>query len=381
MHVHLRQDSLLRTAVRDTAWWCGAALVMPNTVPPVATAKDVVRYRAEIERAAIEASAEQGTAAGGKTGARMDAEAASERHTGFTPLMSFKLLDSTDPEEVLRLKEAGAVAGKYYPRGATTNAEDGVRSIESVYPVLEMMEKHDLVLCIHGEEPSEFCMDRERAFLPVIDRIVRRFPSLRVVMEHVTTADAVETVRSMPSRVAATITVHHLVLTLDDVVGGFLQPHHFCKPVAKRPEDRDALRNVVLEGHPRFFFGSDSAPHLREHKECAEGCAGVYSAPVAIPVLAEFFSQTMSGTPEDPHAGHGGTGDDRPGWVKTLENFTGVYGKAFYGVSAGLGTSDSGIIDIVQDPWTVPAESGGVVPFFAGKKISWRLTPSIRSAR
>ena len=341
MHIHLRQGDLLARCAPHAARVFGRAIVMPNTIPPITTSLGLERYREEI--------------LGATSG------------TGFAPLMTFKISERITPADVAALKAAGAVAGKYYPRGATTNSADGVGDHRSVYPVLEAMEQNGLVLCIHGEDPTAFSLDREAAFLPVLAEIVARYPALRVVLEHVSSRAAIELVASMPARVAATITVHHVFLTLDDVIGELLHPHHFCKPVAKRPEDRDAVRDAVLSGDRRFFFGSDSAPHERRAKECADGCAGVYTAPVAIPLLADVFEQKFA--PDASAGNESVAADGRPEWVTRLENFTSRFGAEFYGIP--LPTDQ---ILLKKSPWVIPAQFDGIVPFRAGSRLTWSVT-------
>ena len=332
-HVHLRQGEMLRHVVVATAVSFGRALVMPNTTPPIRTGADAVAYR---ERICAVAKEEMG-----------------ERMWGFRPLMTIKLLASTTPEIVREAAKVGVVAGKLYPAGVTTHSDDGVqvdeRGIEMLRPVFEAMQDVDMVLCLHGEMPGVFCLDREGSFLGTLRAIAVAFPRLRIVLEHVTTAAAVAMVLLLPPTVAATVTAHHLVLTLDDVVGDRLRPHHFCKPIAKYESDRLALVAAVTSGSPKFFLGTDSAPHARETKECDGGCAGVYTAPVAMEVLAEVFEQQ--------------------GALDRLEGFTSRFGARFYGLPL-----NEGYIELVKEPVDVPKElPGGLVPFRAGTKLSWLI--------
>lgn len=328
MHVHLRDDDTLGIVAPITARDCACALVMPNLTPPIRIAHDVRTYRDRI------------LAAAGTKG-------------NFRPLMTFKILPDTDPRSIEGLLGVeDLVAGKIYPKGLTTNADDGVEDFFALGKVYEVMEKHDLVLCLHGELPGRTPeLKREQAFLRTLKFIARTFPGLRIVLEHITTAAAVDAVLSLPNNVAATITVHHLLLTHDDVVGAKLHPHHFCKPVAKMRKDRTALRKAALSGCPKFFFGSDSAPHPRGAKECADCCAGIFTAPVALPLLAEFF--------------------EKHGALERLEAFVRNFAVRFY-QPRGLG-SDDGELLLVKHPWKVPEEIGGIVPFYAGKEISWRV--------
>jgi dihydroorotase len=322
MHLHLRQGEMLKLVAPHAATQFARAIIMPNLTPPILNAEHVVRYRGEIEAAA---------------------------GPGFTPLMTFKIVAATTPEMVKQLKEAGAIAGKLYPEGVTTNSEDGVRDIPALYPVFAEMERQELVLCLHGEMPGTFCLDREAAFLPVLDEIASNFPKLHIVLEHITTAEAVDKVLSLPENVAATITVHHLELTLDEVIGDKIQPHHFCKPVAKRPEDRSNLLQAALSGSPKFFLGTDSAPHAVETKECAHGCAGVYTAPVTMAVLGEIFEAAKA--------------------LEKLEDFTSRFGAEFYSLPLNSET-----ITLTKESWTVPDQYGSVVPYRAGQSLSWRLS-------
>lgn len=321
MHVHLREGHMLSRVLFFTEIAFARALVMPNLSKPILTAADAIDYRNTIMEA---------------------------RSRKFEPLMTIKLVASTTPEIVRGAKEAGVIAGKFYPEGVTTNSEDGVRDVESLYPVFEAMEECGMVLCLHGELPGAFCLDREGLFLPSLERIAEDFPGLKIVLEHVTTSEAVTAVALLPNNVAATITVHHLVLTLDDVVGGFLQPHHFCKPIAKRHLDRERLLAIATSGNPKFFLGTDSAPHAVGKKECASGCAGVFSAPVALEVLCEVFEKQDA--------------------LDKLEAFTSEFGAKFYGLPL-----NEEFINIHREEWTVPEFYGMVRPFKAEETLSWRI--------
>ncbi|MFW5683235.1 MAG: dihydroorotase [Spirochaetota bacterium] len=352
-HVHLRQPPLLGPVVRETARWFDRVLVMPNTVPPVTTAESLVAYRDAIL-----------------------AEVPSSQTLEL--LMTFKLVPELPAASVAALKAAGAIGGKLYPRGVTTNSADGVDEIDALFPVLEAMEAHDLVLEIHAEAPDAFSLDREAAYLPTIERLAARYPELRIVIEHVSSAAAIRALRSLPDTVAATVTVHHLLLTLDDVVGGELRPHHFCKPIAKRPDDREAIVEAVLSGDPRVFFGSDSAPHPRDAKESDCGCAGIYTAPVAIPLLAEFFERAgLPLTEAGAHAAPGETtataGSEAAGGEAagsaSLESFVSRYGAEFY----RLPLSERRIT-LVEAPWDVPSRYGDVVPFRAGTRLTYTIS-------
>ncbi len=340
-HVHLRQDALLGPVVRETARSFGRVLVMPNTEPPITTVDRLRGYRSEV----------------------LGSLDTHESGASFEPLMTFKVVADLDPRSVADLAVAGAVGGKLYPHGVTTNSSDGARTIDPLLPVIEAMEAADLVLEIHAESPDAFCLDREASYLPVVESLVFRYPRLRIVIEHASSAETVAFLADMPERVGATITVHHLLLTLDDVIGGELRPHHFCKPIAKRPEDRDALLDRVLAGDPRYFFGSDSAPHLRRDKESDCGCAGIYTAPVALPLLVDLFER--HGVPiRESDA----PGDDGP----SLERFVSRLGADFYRLPPS-----NARLTIERRAWTVPSVCGGVVPFHAGRDLSWAVCDPI----
>ncbi len=323
-HLHLRNGDVLRTVLPFTVKQFKRAVIMPNTEPPVLTGWDAFTYREEILAAA--------------NGSR------------FKPLMTIQIVEGTKPETIAKAKEAGVVAGKVYPRGLTTNSENGVSDYRKIYPALAAMEECGMLALFHGEmqDPNGLCLDWESKFFPTLKDIAKSFRCLKIVMEHITTARAVDCIDQMGDNVAATITVHHLLITLDDVVGGKLQPHHFCKPIAKRPQDRAALVTAAMSGRKQFFLGTDSAPHLKAKKECASGCAGIFTAPVALPLLVELFEQ---------HAALSG-----------LEDFCSNFGADFYGLPR-----NGENISFVRKKWKVPPAYGGIVPFWAGKEISWQV--------
>jgi len=327
MHVHLRQGELLESVLPYTAMQCERALVMPNLTPAVLNANDVINYRLQIMQVL--------SASGGKF---------------FAPLMTFKIVPSTSAAEIDGLKQAGAIAGKLYPDGVTTNSDGGVSDFKALYPVYKAMEESGLVLCLHGEMPHAFSLDRETEFLSVLKDIATNFPKLRIVLEHATTKDAIECVKSLGANVACTLTVHHMYLTLDDVIGDRLNPHAFCKPVAKRPADRLAIIDAALSGNGKFFLGSDSAPHVISQKENACGAAGVYTAPVLVPALCQIFEDY--------------------GTISKLEAFTSQFAAEFYNLPLNQHS-----IEIVKEPWTVPETCGTVKPFLAGQTLSWRVKP------
>jgi dihydroorotase len=298
---------------------------MPNTDPPLDTADALRQYRKRVMRRAPE---------------------------GFQPLLCLYLTTHTNAETIRTAHEAGAIAAKLYPRGATTNSTHGIPldKMQRLNEAFGAMEDLGMVLCLHGEDPDVYVMHRERAFLQEIVKLALRFPRLRMVIEHVSTEDMVRYVLNAPQTVAATITPHHLILTLDDVVGGKLRPHHFCMPVAKSPEDRDALIRCATSGNSKFFAGTDTAPHARDRKECAEGCAGIFNAPVAIPIYAQVFEEA--------------------GALANLERFLSGNGAEFYGLGLNGGT-----MRLIKRAWGVPASYGTTpyIPLFAGQTLAWQI--------
>ena len=331
-HLHLRDGPALRAVVADTALRFGRAIVMPNLRPPVVTVEDARAYRERILAAL-------------PVGAR------------FEPLMTLYLTDNTAPEEIDRAKASGFVhAVKLYPAGATTNSDAGVTAIEKVYPVLARMEELGVVLGVHGEvtAPEVDVFDRERVFIDqVLSPLVARFPALRVVFEHITTADAARFVEQAGPQVGATLTAHHLLLNRNAIFVGGIRPHHYCLPVLKRETHRQALMAAAVSGNPKFFLGTDSAPHARSTKEAACGCAGCYTAYAALELYAEAFEQA--------------------GALDKLEAFASLHGPAFY----GLPPNPDRII-LVKEPWPVPEalnylDQDPLVPLRAGEAVAWRL--------
>lgn len=319
-HVHLRQGDPLTDYARDMSRQFGRILVMPNTEPALQSVETILAYKKAITSAA----------------------------PSLEPLMTFKIHSGLSQADLLAFKEIGVVAGKYYPAGVTTNSEDGVSDFESVFPVIALMEKMNFVFSVHGEEPGVFCLDREAAFIPKIKTLAQKFPRLRIVFEHVSTAEAVQAVLELPPNVAATITAHHLTMTLDDVIGDSLRPHHFCKPILKLPADREAIRKAAFSGNLKFFFGSDSAPHAQAKKECAYGAAGIYSAPVLLPILVREF--------------------EREGALNKLDDFIAGYGADFYGIARPTKK-----IELIKKSWIVSNNIHGVVPLAAGETLEWSL--------
>lgn len=323
-HVHFRNGPMTRAVVPHTARQFARALVMPNTDPPNINCTTIVGNRAEIL-----ASVPDGV--------------------NLEPLMTFKITPTTTTEDIRSAKKFGAIAGKLYPDGVTTNSAGGVRDFKALYRVFEYMETEGLVLCLHGEHPDAEAMDRERRFVEeTLQDIVRNFPGLLVVLEHISTKVGVDAVVAGSVTLAGTITAHHLELTHTDVFGAMLNPHLFCKPIAKWEIDKEALLVAATSGNPKFFFGSDSAPHARNKKECAEGCAGVFSAPVLLPVLAGIFEKHDA--------------------LDRLEPFVSQFGAEFYRLPLNTGE-----ITLVKEEWQVPDEYDGIVPYRAGEILPWKV--------
>jgi len=330
-HLHLRDGEHMKAVLGDTARRFGRAIVMPNLKPPVTTTESALAYRARILAALPTGSA-------------------------FQPLMTLYLTDHTSVEEVERAKASGAIrAVKYYPAGATTNSDSGVTDIRRCFATLEAMSSVGLPLLVHGEvtDPEVDVFDREKVFVEtVLVSLIQRFPRLKVVMEHITTADAVKFVQSASDNVAATITAHHLLLNRNSIFQGGIRPHHYCLPVLKREEHRLALVRAATSGNPKFFLGTDSAPHARHTKEAACGCAGVYTAHAAIEFYAEAF--------------------DAVGALDRLERFASFNGADFYGLPRNRLQ-----ITLRRKAWRVPDElrygDDVLVPLRAGGNLAWAL--------
>ncbi|MBX3727091.1 MAG: dihydroorotase [Xanthomonadales bacterium] len=339
-HLHLRDGDLLAATVAPTAAVFGRAIVMPNLLPPVTTTAQAQAYRARILAAAPAGS-------------------------GFEPLMTLYLTEATTAAEIATARASGIVHGaKLYPAGATTNSQSGVADVRRIWPLLAAMQEADLPLLVHGEvtDAQVDVFDREAVFIERhLAPIVEAFPALRVVFEHVTTADAVAFVQQARPGVAATVTPQHLLMNRNDLFAGGLRPHHWCLPVLKRRRHQEALRTAVASGDPRFFLGSDSAPHARRDKESACGCAGCYSAPAALPLYAQVFEEL--------------------GCLDRLEAFASHHGADFYGLPRNTGR-----IVLERSGWTVPDElpfgAGGIVPYWAGRPLQWRVadTAALASA-
>jgi dihydroorotase len=330
-HLHLRDGALLAAVLPHTAHRFARAIVMPNLKPPVTTVALARAYRERI-LAALPAG--------------MD----------FEPLMTLYLTEATTPQDIAEARASGFVhAVKYYPAGATTNAASGVTDLRRCYGVFEAMQKHQLPLLMHGEvtDPAVDVFDREPVFVERhLTTLLRDFPALRMVLEHITTREAAQFVRDAPAHVGATITPQHLLMNRNAIFAGGLRPHAYCLPVLKRESHRQALVEVATSGDASFFLGTDSAPHPRHAKESSCGCAGIYSAHAAIELYAEAF--------------------EAAGALDKLEAFASFHGADFYGLPRNTGT-----ITLRKQPWTVPEELdfGGVpgVPMRAGETIGWQL--------
>lgn len=330
-HLHLRDGALMAAVLPDTARRFARAIVMPNLKPPVATVADARAYRERI-LAALPAGA------------------------AFAPLMTLYLTGNTTPADIAEAAASDFVhAVKYYPAGATTNSASGVGHLPDAYPVLEAMQKHGLPLLIHGEvtDPSVDVFDREPVFVERhLVGLLRDFPALRMVLEHITTAEAAAFVGAGPAHLGATITPQHLLMNRNAIFAGGLRPHHYCLPVLKREKHREALVAAATSGDPHFFLGTDSAPHPRHAKESDCGCAGIYSAHAAIELYAEAF--------------------DAAGALDKLEGFASFHGADFYRLPR-----NSEQITLRKQAWQVPHELdfGGLpgVPLRAGGEIAWRL--------
>jgi len=327
-HVHLRDDDMLAAVLPDTARRFARAIVMPNLKPPVRTVAEAGAYRERV-LAALPAG--------------MD----------FDPLMTLYLTDNTSPAEIFKARDSGFVhAVKYYPAGATTNSDSGVTDIGRVADALEAMQEAGMPLLLHGEvtEPEVDVFDREAVFIErILTPLLQRQPELRVVLEHITTRQAAEFVAAAPANVAATITAHHLLYNRNAMFQGGIRPHYYCLPVLKRETHREALLGAAISGNPKFFLGTDSAPHATHAKESSCGCAGIYTAHAAIELYAEVF--------------------EAAGALDKLEDFASHFGPDFYRLPRNAET-----LTLVKESHTVPPEhAGGVTPLKANEELAWRL--------
>ena len=330
-HVHLRDGDVLPDTVRDISRYNGRALIMPNTIPPVTDTEMAIAYRERIM--------------------------ANQPSSQFEPVMALYLTDNTSVDEIKKAKASGKIAAaKLYPAGATTNSDSGVTSAKNIYPVLEAMQEVGMLLLVHGEVTHHDVdiFDREKEFLDtVLAPIVNDFPNLKIVLEHITTADAVNFVNSANDNLAATITAHHLLYNRNHMLVGGIKPHFYCLPILKRNTHQAALITAATSGSKKFFLGTDSAPHAKGMKEAACGCAGSYTAHAALELYAEVFEQE--------------------GKLENLEAFASHNGPDFYGLDRNSDT-----VTLTKEEWHVPESmpfgNDIVVPIRAGEKISWKVS-------
>ncbi|MDP2561675.1 dihydroorotase [Psychrobium sp. 1_MG-2023] len=330
-HLHLRDGAALVNTVADSARYMGRAIIMPNLVPPVVDTQGALAYRERIlENIPTESN--------------------------FSPLMVIYLTDNTDKEEMIKAYNTGHIyAAKLYPAGATTNSDSGVTDVKNVYPVLEAMSEMGMPLLVHGEVTADEIdiFDREEVFIEqVLKQVVADFPKLKIVMEHITTKQAVEFVSQAPANVAATITAHHLMYNRNHMLVGGIKPHFYCLPILKRNIHQQALIEAATSGSNKFFLGTDSAPHTKDKKEAACGCAGSYTSFAAVELYAEVFEQENA--------------------LDKLEGFASLNGPDFYGLPRNTDT-----ITLTKETWGVPATlplgDSHLVPIKAGEEVSWKV--------
>lgn len=329
-HIHLRDGAALQQTVKDAANQFARAIVMPNLVPPVKNTQQAVDYQQRIL-------------------------AAIPNGKQFKPLMTLYLTDNTTTEDIKTAKASGIVyAAKLYPAGATTNSDSGVTSLESIYPILECMAEQQLPLLLHGEitRPEIDIFDREKYFIDEhLTKLVKQFPNLKIVLEHITTQDAVEFVKQTSNNIAATITAHHLLYNRNHMLVGGIRPHYYCLPILKRNIHQQALIAAATSGNPKFFLGTDSAPHATHTKEATCGCAGCYTAFAAVELYTEAFDQADA--------------------LDKLENFTSCFGPNFYNLPINKDT-----ITLIRKKWTAPNSlpfgDNHLTPLRAGEAIHWQ---------
>lgn len=330
-HLHLRDGAAMQSVLPHTARQFARAIVMPNLKPPVTTVEAAHAYRQRIL-------------------------AAVPPGVDFEPLMTLYLTDNTPPAEIARARQSGFIhAVKYYPAGATTNSDSGVTDLHKAYPAIAAMEEHGVPLLLHGEvtDSDIDIFDREAVFIDrYLSKLIRDFPALKIVLEHITTQQAAEFVKTAPANIGATITVHHLLYNRNAMFRGGIRPHYYCLPILKRETHRQALIAAATSGNPKFFLGTDSAPHAQHTKEAPCGCAGIYTALTAIELYAEAFEQA--------------------GALNKLEAFASFYGADFYGLPRNTQK-----ITLKKEPWTVPASldmaNDKLIPLRAGETITWTL--------
>jgi len=329
-HIHLRDGQALDRTVSDAAHQFKRAIIMPNLVPPVMNTEQALSYKERIL-------------------------AARPAGSQFEPLMVLYLTDNTDPAEIAKAKAAGITACKLYPAGATTNSASGVTDVAKIYPVLEAMQKAGMPFLLHGEvtDSTIDIFDREKVFIDrTLSTLVKQFPALKIVLEHITTADAAEFVAQAPANVAATITAHHLLYNRNHMLAGGIRPHYYCLPILKRNTHQQALIAAAISGNPKFFLGTDSAPHAKDKKEAACGCAGSYTAYAAIELYAEAF--------EDAWA------------LDKLEGFASHFGPDFYQLPRNTDK-----ITLIKNDWQAPESltmsDQPLIPLRAGETLRWQL--------
>jgi dihydroorotase len=331
-HLHLRDDAAMQAVASYSARQFARAIIMPNLKPPVTTVEAALAYRERI-LAALPADSD------------------------FQPLMTLYLTDNTSPEEISKAKQSGLVhAVKYYPAGATTNSDSGVTDLAKTQAVLAEMQAQDVPLLLHGEvtDPEIDIFDREKVFIERhLAPLHERYPRLRMVLEHITTADAVTFVESANDRIAATITPQHILYNRNALLVGGVRPHYYCLPILKREQHRQAVLTAAISGNPKFFLGTDSAPHARSAKETACGCAGIFSAHAALELYASAFEQA--------------------GALDKLEGFASQFGADFYGLPRNAGT-----VTLSKQAWQIPASldfaEETLVPLLGGEQLAWKLT-------
>jgi dihydroorotase len=334
LHLHVREGDALKSVVPDTARQFARAIIMPNLADPITTVAQAQNYREEI----------------------LASVADLDNGNNFDPLMTLYLTDKTTAETIHEAKASGIIhALKLYPAGATTNSDKGVTNLENIYPALEAMQETGIPLLVHGEvtDPAIDIFDRERVFIEtVLEPLIKRFPKLKVVLEHITTSDAVEFVSNAPNNISATITAHHLLMNRNTIFAGGIRPHHYCLPILKRETHRQALVKAATSGNPKFFLGTDSAPHTQGAKESACGCAGMYTAYHAMELYAEAF--------------------DNADALDKLEGFASIFGADFYGL-----TQNTNMITLNRESWEVPKQlplgKEHTIPLRAGEKCHWTL--------
>jgi dihydroorotase len=331
LHVHFRDGAMLLETVPATARVFRRAIAMPNLTPPVRTVEEALAYKRRILDAVPDGS-------------------------DFEPLMTLFLTDATDSEQIAQAASSGIPAVKLYPAGATTNSEAGVGNLKALYPIFEALQAHRVMLLVHGEiaDAGVDVFDREHEFIDLhLREVAERFPELKIVLEHISTREAVEFVTQSGPNVAATITPQHLLLNRNDLLAGGIKPHNYCLPVLKRKTHQEALRAAAVSGSRKFFLGTDSAPHERMTKESACGCAGCYSAPTALELYAQVF--------------------DELGAIDRLEGFASHHGADFYGLPRNAGE-----VKLVRQAWNIPErielpDGGSIVPLLAGQRLDWKI--------